>query len=108
MDMIAFENYRAHGRKCEAEGRFFHYNLLLLSFPDLFKTDVWLNSLDNAVAVVREAIGDNPPDPSTGGSFLLNPSIAGDAEGSWVFWDMPSRLSHGNEERHIVLSNIQV
>lgn len=79
--MIGLADKRVHKRKQKVEGRFAYHERLLPFIAVHFKSYDQRSSLDDAVMVTREAVGNEHPDPSPGGVLVSAPTVAGDDEG---------------------------
>lgn len=95
---------RRHERKWEVNGWPFFHERQLPSIAVRFKSNVRLNSLDDAVTAPRDSFGDEHPNHSPGGVVGSVPTISGSDGGDWDLGDMPFGLASGFEKRGIVLS----
>lgn len=104
-DLIGLADKRVHNRKRQVDGHFVYHEYRLPSIAVCFQADVRLTSLDDGVVANGEEFGDERPDPSSAGIFMLAPTATGDDKGDSYIRDMPSGPSPGREQRCTILSN---
>lgn len=81
-DVIGLAHILLHEFKQEVDSHIVYHERRLSSIAILFNADTRLSILNEAVAATREALGNDRPDPSSGGFVVLVPTATGDEEGS--------------------------